>query len=111
MGRGHVATRTETHLIDDTNGEPADETVTFAVDGTEYEIDLTAENAQLLRDLLASWISDARKAGRPGTRPAGRKPDYGPIREWARANGYTIGDKGRVPQQIQDAYANRNKAA
>lgn len=108
-----MATRTEIHLIDDTNGEPADETVTFGIDGITYEIDLTAENAQLLRDLLASWTAVARRVDtrRNGTQRTGRKPDYGPIREWARANGYEIGDKGRVSKRIQDAYANRNMAA
>ena len=107
-----MATRTETHLIDDTNGEPADETVEFAVDGLTYEIDLTTANAQLLRDLLASWISDARRVdSRHGSKRSNGKPDYGPIREWARANGHKIVDKGRVPKTIQDAYANRHKAA
>ena len=39
-------------LVDDLDGGPADETVTFSLDGVSYEIDLTHDNAAALRDAL-----------------------------------------------------------
>jgi nucleoid-associated protein Lsr2 len=65
-------------LEDDLDGGPADETVRFAFDGTEYEIDLSAKNARAFRKKLTPFVEHARKAGRgPGRRaartPAGRR--------------------------------------
>jgi hypothetical protein len=59
-----MATRTITSLVDDTDGSEAQETVSFAVEGTTYEIDLSDTNAKRLRDALSPWASKARKAGR-----------------------------------------------
>ena len=50
-------------LVDDIDGSEADETVQFALDGVTYEIDLSAENAEELRDALAPYIEHARRAG------------------------------------------------
>ena len=48
-------------LVDDFDGSPAAETVTFALDGRTYEIDLSAENAAELRDVLQPWIDAGRR--------------------------------------------------
>ena len=61
--------RTVTELTDDIDGGEAAETVSFALDGTSYEIDLNDENAAGLRDALAHYIGHARKATRGGSRP------------------------------------------
>ncbi|TAM90764.1 MAG: Lsr2 family protein [Jatrophihabitans sp.] len=100
-------------LEDDLNGGPADETVSFALDGANYEIDLSAKNAAKLRDALAAYVAGARRAGRsvaPGGRRAGRaatradRSQTQDIRKWARKNGHKVGEKGRIPAAILEAY-------
>ena len=50
-----MAQRVQIILEDDYDGGTAVETVSFALDGAEYEIDLSAKNAAGLRDALAPW--------------------------------------------------------
>jgi hypothetical protein len=109
-------------LVDDLDGtvlEPGEgETVLFALDGKSYEIDLTADNAQSLRDAFAPFISAGRRmssgsSGSSGTAPArgrrrGGQTDFGPIREWAKKNGFTVSERGRVPAAIIEAYEAAN---
>ncbi|PYG01115.1 Lsr2 protein [Georgenia satyanarayanai] len=105
-------------LIDDVDGTPADETVLFSLDGVNYEIDLTTDNAAKLRDALAPWVGHARRAGgrrtsggaRSGRRSSGGggSNDAAKVREWARANGYTVSDRGRIPAEVTEAYAKAN---
>ncbi|GAB2524145.1 Lsr2 family protein [Microbacterium petrolearium] len=106
-------------LVDDIDGtvlEPGEgETVLFALDGKSYEIDLTEANAATLRDALAPYISAGRRAGggsssgpKQQQRRRGGQKDYGPIREWAKANGYTVSERGRVPASVLEAYEAAN---
>ncbi|MCM3662005.1 Lsr2 family protein [Georgenia satyanarayanai] len=104
-------------LIDDVDGTPADETVLFSLDGVNYEIDLTTDNAAKLRDALAPWVGHARRAGGRRTSggarsrrrsSAGGSSDAAKVREWARANGYTVSDRGRIPAEVTEAYAKAN---
>ena len=105
-------------LVDDIDGtvlEPGEgETVLFAVDGKSYEIDLTEANAAALRDALAPYIAAGRRAGgsattsAPRQRRRGGQKDYGPVREWAKANGYTVSERGRVPAAVLEAYEAAN---
>jgi hypothetical protein len=102
-----VAQRVQTLFIDDLDGSAAEGTVRFRLDGTEYEIDLNAEHAQALRDALARYISAARRAGSSTRRPvrSGRKaPANGlnttEVREWAKAQGIDVKDRGRVPAEL-----------
>ncbi|WP_324650398.1 Lsr2 family protein [Georgenia sp. H159] len=107
-------------LIDDVDGSPADETVLFSLDGVSYEIDLTSDNAAKLRDALAPWVGHARRAGgrkatggggTRRTRGSGRSGgagDAAKIREWARENGYTVSERGRIPAEVTEAYAKAN---
>jgi Lsr2 len=57
-----VTQRIKTLFVDDFDGSEAASTVRFALDGTEYEIDLNAEHAQALRDALARYVQAARRA-------------------------------------------------
>ena len=100
-------------LVDDIDGtvlEPGEgETVLFALDGKSYEVDLTSENAAKLRETLAPYISVARRAGSASSsstksRRRGGQTDYGPVRKWAKENGYTVSDRGRVPAAVLEAY-------
>ena len=106
-----MAQRVVVTLEDDIDGGEAAETVSFALDGVSYEIDLSEANASKLRDDLASWIGHARRAGgrkststarRGGGSRGGR--DLSAIREWARKNGHTVSDRGRISADIQAAY-------
>lgn len=81
-----MAKRVQVVLEDDVDGSPADETVSFGLDGVSYEIDLSAENASALRDQLAKWIGAAQRTG--GRRAAGR-------RAGARRDGLTFQPFGR----------------
>ncbi|SDB97783.1 Lsr2 protein [Sanguibacter gelidistatuariae] len=105
-----MAQKVQVILIDDLDGGSADETVTFALDGVSYEIDLSTENAAALRDSLATWVGHARKIGRsPAARPvrrAGRSggSDANAIREWARANGIAVSERGRISAGTKAAY-------
>lgn len=111
-----MAQRVQYLLVDDLDGGDAVETVTFALDGVTYEIDLSADNAQRLRDDVASWVGHARRAGagsgrksaarRPGAGP--RRTDLGRIREWGRENGFAVSDRGRVSAELQAAYDKSN---
>jgi hypothetical protein len=108
-----MAQRVEVILVDDVDGGAATETVTFALDGVSYEIDLSDKNAKSLRDDLAKWTGHARRAGSSGGRRAGgrrssggtaRRTDLAAVREWARANGYEVSDRGRISADVQAAY-------
>jgi Lsr2 len=108
-----VAQKVQVLLVDDLDGGEADETVTFALDGVTYEIDLTTENADKLRGLLSPYTDSGRRtggrAGRGRTRAVrgnggGAGPDTAKIRAWAKEKGYEVNDRGRVPATIREAY-------
>ncbi|MFI5708998.1 Lsr2 family protein [Kribbella sp. NPDC051620] len=107
--------RTQILLTDDLDGTdiPAGkgQTVPFALDGQTYEIDLTNKNAGALRKVLAPYVA----AGRRVTTARGVKmkrtqvgPDARTVKEWARANGYEVNDRGRVPHEIREAFEAAN---
>ena len=102
-----MAQKVQTIFIDDLDGSQADGTVRFGLDGTEYEIDLNAEHAQQLRDALARYVSAARRTGGSARRPSrsGRRaqpsgPNTTEVREWAKAQGIDVKDRGRVPAEL-----------
>jgi hypothetical protein len=103
-----VAQQTILELVDDLDGGQADETVAFALDGVEFVIDLSAANAARLRDTLAEFVGHARRTGGRTTRGrahngangANGKPDVQAVRAWARSQGETVADRGRVPQTL-----------
>ena len=95
-------------LEDDLDGGPADETVRFGLGGTEYEIDLSTKNATAFRRQLAPFIEHARKTGRgqrrrPGQTASSREHSAG-IRAWAKEQGITVSDRGRIPASVAEQY-------
>jgi hypothetical protein len=103
----HVAQKIQTLFIDDLDGSEAEGTIRFGLDGTEYEIDLNAEHAQALRDVLARYVHAARRPRGGARRPArgGRQASAGgvnstEVREWAKAQGIDVKDRGRVPAEL-----------
>lgn len=110
-----MAQKVQVLLVDDLDGVEADETVTFALDGKTYEIDLTTANADKLRSLLDPYTKSGRRtggraaSGRGKTRAAaGGNQNTAEIRQWAKANGYNVNDRGRVPADIREAYEKAN---
>ena len=102
-----MAQRTEIVFTDDLDGGPADETVRFGIDGTQYEIDLSKAHAGELRAALQPFVAGARRAAAPaasrraGARPAARRgPSPSDVRAWARSEGIEVKDKGRVPAEL-----------
>ena len=100
-----VAQKTVVELVDDIDGGEADETVTFALDGVDFRIDLSSENANRLRETLAQYVGHARRTGgrkKGGTLASARngKPDTQAIREWARSQGETVAERGRISHDL-----------
>jgi nucleoid-associated protein Lsr2 len=105
-------------LTDDMTGDPADETVTFGLDGSEYEIDLSANNAGILRDILGDYVTHGRKVGKLTAVTASRARSNGnggnrtvvdreqlrAIREWAKSQGMAVSDRGRIKAEIKQAF-------
>jgi Lsr2 len=95
---------------------PADETVTFAVDGTTYAFELCAEHLSEFRDTLGRYVGAARRADQPrrGRRrsessapsrsSSSGKTDLAEVRSWARSQGYKVSDRGRISAEVQEAY-------
>lgn len=100
-----MARKTQVILTDDIDGTEATQTITYGLDGVTYEIDLNDKNATKLRDSLNDWVSKSRRVGgraRRGT--AARNNNTREIREWAQKNGHQLGDRGRIPNEIIEAY-------
>ncbi len=102
-----MAQKVQTLFIDDLDGSEAEGTVRFGLDGVEYVIDLNAGHAQELREALAPYVSAARRAGGGARRSAktGRKASASglnttEVREWAKAQGIEVKDRGRVPAEL-----------
>ena len=95
--------KTEVILTDDTDGTLASETVRFALDRSDYEIDLNDINALALRETLARYIASARRVtpitvNRKRTEKAAQQRTE--LREWAEANGIMLSPRGRIPADI-----------
>lgn len=104
-----MARKTIVILEDDLGGGSADETVTFSLDGFDYEADLSTTNAQALRDALAPYVAAGRRTGgqrrNGGTAPARTdKEQLDAIRRWARENGMDVSDRGRISKAVREAY-------
>ncbi len=108
-----MSTRTIVQLEDDLTGEPADESVTFGLDGRSFEIDLTASSAEELRGLLAPYIAAGRGQRSRGLQRRSvalteQEVDPATIRAWAQSNGYAVSTRGRVSRELREAYKSAN---
>ena len=95
-------------LEDDLDGGPANETLQFSIGGTQYEIDLSKKNARAFRTQVAPFIEHARRAGRGRRRQPGRaqssRRHSGDVRAWAKDQGITVSDRGRIPASVAEQY-------
>ncbi|WIB34412.1 Lsr2 family protein [Curtobacterium sp. MCSS17_005] len=110
-----MAQKVTTHFVDDLTGDTIEDgkgrTVNFGFDGASYEIDLTDDNAEQLREAFFDYVAAARRVGgRSGRTSVGSAPKRGnsdelaKIREWANANGHEVSSRGRISQAVRDAY-------
>jgi hypothetical protein len=118
-----MAQKVVVSLVDDLDSSEADETVEFGLDGATYEIDLSDANAAALRDRLADYVAHARRSGgrrrssSPAASSSGSRRGGGSggraavdreqnqaIREWARKQGMTVSERGRIPSEVSEAY-------
>ncbi|MCU1569664.1 MAG: hypothetical protein JWR33_405 [Naasia sp.] len=110
-----MAQKVIVETVDDLDGSVITDgsggTVAFSFQGRSYEIDLSEENREKLEAALDPFISKARATGqrRRVAEPASSRGGSGgnrlqEVREWARANGHEVSDRGRIAKAIQDAY-------
>jgi nucleoid-associated protein Lsr2 len=106
-----MASRVVVEFTDDLNGKPADETVTFGLDGSSYEIDLTSKNAASLRKAFQPWQESARRTGgaKRGKRSgsggnAKSAVDTKAVRAWAASNGFELSPRGRLPKDVVEKF-------
>ena len=104
-----MAQKVQVVLVDDLDNGPADETVTFSLDGVSYEIDLSHDNAAKLRDVLAPYVGHGRRVGAP-RRTAGKRSraasggNPAAVREWAKGQGIAVNERGRISADLQAKY-------
>jgi nucleoid-associated protein Lsr2 len=108
-------------LVDDLDGSEGAETITYAVNGQDYEIDLSEENAQQFYDAFDIYIEKSRRLERqaaPARRGSGNgrrrssasgRDDIPQIRAWAEANGHEVSARGRIKKEVIDAYDEAHK--
>jgi hypothetical protein len=112
-----MAQRVNVVLVDDIDGTDASETVSFALDGVDYEIDLSDSHAAQLREAVSLYIGHGRRTG--GRRKGGKRSSGGSsadtsstsaadIRAWARENGWDVPERGRVSADVREAYVAAN---
>ncbi|HEU5332047.1 MAG TPA: Lsr2 family protein [Actinocrinis sp.] len=109
-----VAQKTVVVMTDDLTGGDATQTIHFSLDSSEYVIDLNDKNAAALRADFEKYIEAGRKhkaeagAAARARRGAAARPasgvDTAAVREWARANGHEVSERGRVSKKIIEAY-------
>lgn len=104
---------TKTIRVDDLDGSEGDvSALSFSVDGVQYSIDLNSKNQKKFRDAISPYVAAASRTGGPARRARGRraavvkpgKEVLTDIREWARAEGYEVSDRGRISAAIREAY-------
>lgn len=113
----------EVRLVDDRDGSDAEESIYFSYRGVHFEIDLNPKHAQAFDESMEEWIADARRTKAPQSTKRGKKPaatkvakatlttpartspeQNAAIREWARAHGHSVQDRGRVPAAALKAF-------
>jgi hypothetical protein len=112
-----VAQKVLVEMVDDIDGSAASQTVPFGMDGVQYEIDLSDENATNLRDEFARYVAASRRTGgrkvrsvagttAPSTSDRERSRE---IRAWALANGWDVSERGRIPSNVVTAFDERDQ--
>jgi hypothetical protein len=107
-----VAQKTVVTFEDDLDGSEAEGTVTFALNGVQYELDLSKKNRGKLVKALEPYVSSGRKVNARasatrssrGATPAPKRHDQSTVREWAKSQNLKISDRGRIPAEVLAKY-------
>ena len=109
-----MAKKTIEKYFSDLSGDPienSDPSLTFAVGGDSYEMDVTPDERAQFLAALEPYTAAARRVSGGGRRRRGRSaattaggPAPREIRAWAAENGYTVSERGRVPAAVLEAY-------
>lgn len=105
-----MAQRTHVILTCDICGgdKPGDETMTFGLEGSTYEIDLCTKHAKQLRDGVAPFVAAGRRmssrAGRRRSSASGDRQRTQEIRAWARKKGIKVSERGRLSSDLVAKY-------
>lgn len=104
-----MARKLVTVIEDDLDGSEASQTLTFSLDGAEYEIDLNEAHADELRSVFSRYTNAARKTSAGRNQPAARKTTTGgtdskAIRQWALDNGFHVNARGRIQADVVEKY-------
>jgi hypothetical protein len=100
-------------VVDDIDGTEPAETVSFALEGVSYTIDLAEKQRTKLRSIMQPFLDHATRVGHAHSAPKKSKskshsggPDLhlNAVRDWANKNGYTVSYRGKVPQHVMDAF-------
>ncbi len=106
-------------LIDDLDGGRATETVAFALEGANYEIDLSKRNADKLRRALRPYLESGRRVKRAGPGRAaktarrsatGHSEDYdrAEVRAWAKSHRVKVAPRGRISNDVVERWRQSN---
>src|SRR3954451_11515188 len=108
-------------ISDDLDGSAATQTISYTIEGQEYEIDLSEDNIQRFHEALEPFVSKSRQVERqaaPARRgrgdgrrrsSTGSRDDIPQIRAWAEANGHEVSARGRIKKEVIDAYDEAHK--
>lgn len=108
-----MAQKVMTLLVCDLHGDETEgvETISFGLEGATYEVDVCKKHAKEIRDSVGKFVPSARKvSSRSGGRGRGRRgskvagASTADVRTWALENGYDVGERGRIPAAVVDAY-------
>jgi hypothetical protein len=110
-----VAERIVRQLIDDIDGseipDGGGESVEFSVRGVTYHIDLSTTNVAKFDKALKPYVDSAEKVGstrgrrvKATTNGKSSPEQLTAIREWARKNGHTVSDRGRIKAEVIEAF-------
>jgi len=114
-------------IIDDISGEEfqpgtdeGQEGVVLSFNGERVSLDLAHASIEGLRELLRPYFDKGEEVQPEPIKPARRQLSGGvppsrvdreqaqAMREWGRANGFTVSDRGRIPVTLQEAYDRRD---
>ena len=86
----------------------------FSIDGRDYEIDLCLRHSERFDEAVSRYASHARKASarpvRTTRRTAAHRKHSAQVRAWAKANGFTVSERGRIPSDVVTRYESTHVA-
>lgn len=114
-----MAQRVQLIRISDLSGDElgdGGQTVNFSIGSDAYQLDLSDKEAEKFFDTFKKYTDVATKTAGRGVKSSGSRKSSGSgrskeelseIRQWWRQQGNEIGDRGRLPQSVIDAWEAR----